>query len=36
LKSLAARTSAFKIKDGGVYCIEEISTAPPDRMPAPN
>ena len=27
--------AAFKIKDGGVYCIEEISTALPYRMPAP-
>ena len=28
-------TAAFKIKDGGVYCIEEVSTALPYRMPAP-
>jgi hypothetical protein len=28
-------TAAFKIKDGGVYCVEEISTALPYRMPAP-
>ena len=27
--------AAFKIKDGGVYCIEEISTALPYLMPAP-
>jgi hypothetical protein len=27
--------AAFKIKDGGVYCVEEISTALPYRMPAP-
>jgi hypothetical protein len=27
--------AAFKIKDGGVYCIEEISTALPYRMPPP-
>ena len=27
--------AAFKIKDGGVYCIEDISTALPYRMPAP-
>ena len=27
--------AAFKIKDGGIYCIEEISTALPYRMPAP-
>jgi hypothetical protein len=27
--------AAFKIKDGGLYCIEEISTALPYRMPAP-
>jgi hypothetical protein len=26
--------AAFKIKDGGVYCVEEISTALPYRMPA--
>jgi hypothetical protein len=28
--------AAFKIKDGGVYCVEEVSTALPYRMPAPN
>ncbi|MGZ3272558.1 MAG: hypothetical protein ACXU82_14925 [Caulobacteraceae bacterium] len=27
--------AAFKIKDGGVYCVEEISTALPYLMPAP-
>jgi hypothetical protein len=27
--------AAFKIKDGGVYCVEEISTALPYRMPPP-
>jgi hypothetical protein len=27
--------AAFKIKDGGVYCVEEVSTALPYRMPAP-
>jgi len=27
--------AAFKIKDGGVFCVEEISTALPYRMPAP-
>jgi hypothetical protein len=27
--------AAFKIKDGGIYCIEEISTALPYRMPPP-
>ena len=27
--------AAVKIKDGGVYCIEEVSTALPYRMPAP-
>ena len=27
--------AAFKIRDGGVYCVEEISTALPYRMPAP-
>ncbi len=27
--------AAFKIKDGGVYCVEEFSTALPYRMPAP-
>ena len=28
--------AAFKIRDGGVYCVEEISTALPYLMPAPN
>jgi hypothetical protein len=27
--------AAFKIEDGGVYCIEDIATALPYRMPAP-
>jgi hypothetical protein len=27
--------AAFKIRDGGIYCIEDISTALPYRMPAP-
>lgn len=27
--------AAFKIKDGGIYCVEEISTALPYLMPAP-
>jgi hypothetical protein len=27
--------SAFKIKDGGIWCIEEVSTALPYLMPAP-
>jgi hypothetical protein len=28
--------AAYKIRDGGVYCVEEVSTALPYRMPAPN
>jgi hypothetical protein len=27
--------AAFKIRDGGIYCVEEISTALPFRMPPP-
>jgi hypothetical protein len=27
--------AAFKIRDGGVYCVEEFSTALPYRMPPP-